>query len=284
MFTLRIENSKGQIIQLTQNESSYQVVNVEGLNPPKSNIYTNPVANMDGAKFKSSKIDMRNIVITVKISGEVEKNRLNLYRYINTKKWCKIYYTNGSREVYAEGYCETIETDLFSMKQEVQISILCPDPYLRSIETIYYDLSKVYGAFRFPFAIDSVGIEFSVLDMGRVTTVFNEGELETGMIITLTALADNVQGIEISNADTSDYMYLDVTMNEGDVIKINTNKGQKSIIMISDGVETNIINKLGGSSTWLQLESGFNNFTYSTDSSDQFLKVEFDYNHQYEGV
>lgn len=161
MFTLKIENSRGDLIQLSQNESSYQITNIEGLNPPEAEVYTSAVANMDGQKFKSSKLQMRNIVITFKVNGEVEKNRLNIYKYIGTKKWCKIYYKNGIRDVYAEGYCETIECPLFEMKQEMQLSIVCPDPYLQSIESIYTDISKVIGLFEFPFAIEKTGIEIA---------------------------------------------------------------------------------------------------------------------------
>lgn len=284
MFNLKIENAKSEVLQLTQNESCYQVVNIDGLNPPKADIYTNPIAGMDGEKFKSSKLEMRNIVLTFKINGEVEQNRLNVYRYIGTKKWCKIYYKNESRDVYIEGYCEAIECKLFDIKQEMQISIVCPDPYLKSLETIYADISKVFGAFIFPFAIDEEGIEISTFEAGRVTTIINDGEFETGIVITATALADNVQGLTIYNADTGDYMYTNATIDKGDVIRINTNKGSKSIIKISDGEETNIINSLSGDSTWLQLDTGYNHFTYATDASDRWVKVEIEYNHQYEGI
>ena len=284
MFTLKIENTKGEILQLTQNESSYQVIGIAGLNPPKANVYTNPVAGMDGNKFKSSKLEMRNIVLTFKINGDVEQNRLNIYRYIGTKKWCKISYKNGNRDVFIEGYCETIECGLFDIKQEMQISIICPDPYLKSLKTIYTDISKMFGAFQFPFAIDEEGVEISIYDPDRVTSIINDGELETGILITATALADNVQGLTLYNADSGEYMYLNATINKGEVIKINTNKGQKSIVKISNGEETNLINSLSGDSTWLQLDTGYNHFTFATDTSDKWVKVEIEYNHQYEGV
>lgn len=284
MFTLKIENKKGQHITLTQNESNYQVINIEGLNPAKASVFTNAVANMDGQKFKSSKLEMRNIVLTVKINGDAEENRINLYSYFKTGKWCKIYYKNNSRDVHIEGYCETIECPLFTMNQQMQISIICPDPYLKSVEIISADISKLLSAFTFPFAIKEEGIAFSTYEPNKVTTIINSGEIATGLIIKLIATDDNVANPVIYNVDTGEYMLLETTLNKGDEIIINTNKGEKSIVMMVDGLEINIINSLSGSSTWLQLESGTTDFTYSTDSQEEKLIVIFEYNHRYEGV
>lgn len=286
MFTLKVENKNNQLITLTQNESDYQVVDIEGLNPPKANIYTNAVASIDGEKFKSSKLEMRNIVLTLKINGDIEANRLHLYNYFATGKWCKIYYSNETRNVFIEGYCETIECPLFTMNQQMQISIVCPDPYFKSMLEIYADISKVFSNFEFPFDIAEEGIEFSVADMNRVTTILNNGESDTGLLITITALEHILNaGITIYDVDTTDFMKLWLSVDAGDVIIINTNKGSKSVKRIRNGVESNIVNNLDGNSTWLQLKTGINKFTYTTQNeNDDLLKIELKSNLLYEGV
>lgn len=229
MFILRIENTKGNEIRLTQNESEYQIVNVEGLAPPKAELYTNVVASMDGGKFKSSKMDMRNLVLTVKINGDVEANRINLYKYFGAGKWCKVYYKNGSRDVYIEGYVETIDCDLFTINQQMQISIVCPTPYFKSVDIIYTDISIVIAGFTFPFTIDEAGVIISQLIPNKVTTVINDGEFATGFEIVMRALADNISTPTIYNSDTGEYISVSVLLNKGDVLRINTNKGSKSI-------------------------------------------------------
>lgn len=284
MFTLKVENKSKQVLKLTQDESNYQVINIEGLEPPKSNIFTNPIANMQGEKFKSSKLEMRNIVFTIKVNGDAEQNRLNLYSYFGTGKWCKIYYKNGLRDVYIEGYCETIECPLFTMNQQMQISIICPDPYLKSVEMISVEISKLLGVFTFPFAIAEEGIPFSNFIPNRKTEIVNTGEADTGLIITLISPVDGVVNPTIYDTDTGEFMRIETTMNNGDEIIINTNKGQKSIVKIIDGEELNIINSLNGSSTWLSLDVGSNNFTYEADENDDKLFVTFEYYHQYEGA
>lgn len=284
MFTLKIENAKGNEIVLTQNESNYQVINVEGLTPPTAQLYTNAVANMDGAKFKSSKLDMRNLVLTIKINGDVEANRINLYKCFGIGKWCKLFYKNDSRDVYIEGYIETIECPLFTVNQQMQINVVAPNPYFNSVEIIYCDISLVLAAFTFPFAIEEAGIVIAELVPNKVTPVINDGEFTTGANIVMRALADNVSTPTIFNSDTGEYMTIDTILNKGDVLRINTNKGSKSIVKIVNGVETNIINYLVYGSTWLQLETGVNNFTYDAGAYAERLEVIFEYHHQYEGV
>ena len=107
MFTLKVENAKGAILELTNNEEDFQVTNIDGLNPPNANINTASYANGDGSSYNSSKIPNREIVITIYINGNVQKNRLTLYKYFRNKEWCKIYYQDDFRDVYIEGYVQT---------------------------------------------------------------------------------------------------------------------------------------------------------------------------------
>lgn len=284
MFNLKVENTKGQILQLSQNESLYQITNIEGLTPPNANIFTTPIVNTDGENFKSSKLEMRNLIITIKINGEVEKNRIALYQFFRTSKLCKVYYSNDSRDVYVEGYCESFEGELFSQSQEMQISIVCPNPYLKDIETIVHDFSKMVAMFTFPFSIDEQGVVLSDLQSQKITSVVNTGEIATGLLITMNALKDGIENPTIYNVETGEYLRIETTLNESDTLIINTNKGKKSVTKIVNGEKINLINFVSGSSTWLQLESGYHDFTYDADSFDYELKVLFEFNIQYEGV
>lgn len=283
MFTLKVENKNKQILTLTQNESNYQIISVEGLNPPEAEIYTKMIAGVDGERYKSSRLQMRNLVLTVRINGDVEENRIHLYEFFATGKWCKIYYSNDSRDVFIEGYCEKNEGSLFTDNQQIQISIVCPDPYFKSLLKIYSDISKQFGNFEFPFAIEEEGIEFSILDLAREVVVVNGGEIDSGAIITLTA-THPVPNPIIYNVNTLEYLKINEIMQTGEVIIINTSKGNKSIEKIYNGVTTNAINMIDVGSTWLQLEVGANKFTYSADANEEALIVEIEGNLLYEGV
>ena len=285
MFTLTVENKHGARLDLTQDENKYQVINIDGLNPPNADITTNTIANMDGAKYKISRVEMRNIVLLVKINGEVEANRLALYNFFVSGKWCKIYYANDSRRVYIEGYVETIEGGLFTNNEQIQISIVCPEPFFKGLATVYTDISKLFANFEFPFDIDKEGKEFSIFDIYRNAIIVNYGEVATGMIITLTAETDGVENPIIRNANnTLEWFKLNITLNEGEQVIINTNKGHKSIKKVVNGIVSNAFNNLEAGSTWLQLEVGQNLFFYEADENEEHINIQIESETLYEGV
>lgn len=273
MYSVKVENFKGEVITLTQNESNYQVISIIGLNPPKAQINTTAGANLDGARFNSSRLATRNIVITLKLNGDVETNRQNLLKFFPTKQWCKFFYTNANRNVFIEGYVETVEVDLFSNAEQMQVSIICPQPYFKSVDEILTDLSSVTAAFSFPFAInESEPIPFSTYETDNVTNIYNDSDSETGMTIVISFL-DAVSEVVIQNVDTGDNITLDYSFLENDVVTINTRAGEKSISLLREGVKTNIFSALQSGSTFLQLSIGDNNFRYLADDGDNNANV-----------
>lgn len=71
---------------------------------------------------------------------------------------------------------------------------------------------------------------------------------------------------------------------ENDKLLINTNKGNKSIRLIRDGVVYNVLNSLGRDSKWLEFHIGNNKFVYSASESADALVVTLDANELYKGV
>ena len=103
------------------------------------------------------------------------------------------------------------------------------------------------------------------------------------MVIRLNALG-TVKNPKIYNVDTIDHMILNVTMQAGDEITINTRKKEKSITLLRDGVMTNIVGRLEAGSTWFNLLPGDNVFTYEADELPENLQCTFIINNQFEGV
>lgn len=299
MFTLKVENTNGQILTLTQNESDYQVVSIDGLNPPKAVINSSTTPGMDGSKFNSSRLEERNIVITVKINGDIERNRINLYSYLRTKQWCKVYYKNGVRDVYIEGYVESIDCDLFTDNELMQISIICQNPYFKELREIIDDVSKLVHTFEFPFSFGNNGAtqngvnfvqssldnakEFSAYDYEKITEVLNESEVEVGVIIELT-FSGEVENPKIMDTVTGDTFEVQGIYNVGDKIVINTSKGNKSIKLYRGGEEINLFPQLSLGSTWFQLRIGYNLYTYVARRNDAFMRVVFKHSNMFEGV
>ena len=286
MYTAKIENKNGAVYVLTGNEPVYQVIDITGLNPPPAQINTTPIVGLDGALFNSSRLDTRNIVLTIKINGDVEKNRLALYQAFRTKEWCRFYYTNGTLDVYIDGYVETVECGLFTNDEQAQISILCPSPYFRSLEEIIDDISSVTAKFTFPFDINvNQPIPISEFRIADTTNVINSSSAETGMIIEIDVLA-SIYDIEIRNVITGDRFMLGGNYQAGDKIIIDTNKGQKSVKLVRDGITTNILSKIARGSVFFQLQPGDNFFGFLIDLGDNNQNVYITIKHfnAYRGV
>ena len=281
MFTLKIENRFGDILELTYNKN-YVISEIGGLTPPKSRINLSDIAGMDGALFNSAKAETRNIVLTVLPQNPVEKNRLALYKFAQVAQWCKIYYSNGSVDVQIEGYVETVEGSLFSKTQTIQISIICPQPYFESLREIYNDISSLISSFEFPFAIDSEGVEFSYIERNVLANVVNVGNVTTGLLIYITARGDVVNPIIYD--DKGGFIGLNMTLRSGEQIVINTKSGERSVKLVSGTTETNIINKLMADPSWFSLYPGDNVFSYSAESGTDLMSIVFRHRTKFGGV
>ena len=282
MFTCKIENEYGEQLNLSE-ANGYTVYKIDGLAPPPATINTSPVANFDGSHFNSSRVNERNIVVYVAINKNCESNRINLYRYVRSKRYIKFYYKNSARDVYAEGYVENMDIGFFEMKQVVQISILCPYPYFKSATCKIINLSNVKPMFTFPFAYEESGAPFSVLKIAQETSIINGGEIENGITITIQAIGRALNPT-IYNLSKSEFFKINVDLFVGDVIEITTNKSQKKVELTHEGVTTNVINSVEYGSTWFQLLPGDNLFSYTADEYEEHLLCNVAHRNEYEGV
>lgn len=285
MFICKVENTRNNILTLTQDEDNFQVLKITGLNPPKAQINTTKMATLDGKKFNSSTLNERNIVITVKLNGDVEKNRIRLYSFFRPKEWCEFYYKNSSRNVFIEAYTENVECDLFTDNETMQISLLCPEPYFKDVREIIDDISKILSKFEFPFSIDEDGIEFSTLDTSKITNVHNISEMDTGVIIDID-IYSHIEKLLIKNTSTGETLTLNYQFQSNDKVIINTNKGHKSIKLIRNAETINIFSAIEKGSAFFRLNIGDNFFSYLADDgeNDSFVHIVFKRNTLYGGV
>ena len=285
MYSLKIENTNGEIFELTHDFSNYYVTDVSGLTPPATTINTAKAGIIDGTFFNSASVEERNIVISLTINGDIEANRQKLYRIFPRKTACTVYFKNANRDVKIQGYVETIEADLFSKREKAQISIICPRPYFEDLATIYAELAATLAMFEFPFAIEEDNpIPFSEATDYPIAEIMNEGDAEAGCIISI-EVNDTIQGIKIINTSTQQFFYLDSAFVDHDKITISTISGQMGVTRERGGTKTNILNYVGANSTWLRLAPGVNYFTYTIDDGDtEDVEIAFEATTLYGGV
>lgn len=270
------------MLMLTGNPD-YDILSVSGLNPAPAEINTTPVSGIDGTRYNSARVGQRNIVIRLNINGDIEDRRIELYKYFRVKHTIRVYYKNEHVDVYIDGYIETFENDFFTILQQPQISIICPDPYFKSMSETEIDFENVTALFTFPFAISAEGIPFSSLNEIS-SRYFNAGNVETGGIITFTALADGVKNPIFYNNTNDTFFSVNITMQNGDIIEINTQRGEKSVKLTRSGTTANIVGDRTSGSTWIAFEPGENEISFDADENVSSLRCTLSCVQRFEGV
>lgn len=283
MYSLIVEKKNEERLELTNQETKWQIASIEGLNPSDADITTKELANWDGSVFVDSRVESRDITIEMYINGDVETNRIELYSFFRPKEYIKLYFKTSARNVYIIGYTEKVELNHFDKHQVMQISIQCPNPFFKSVPENENRLSNTIGGFYFPFAIDNVGIEFTTYDDERIITVINYGEVSTGVRFYIT-FNGNTTNPAIYNRDTGEYIRLIDTYSRGDEIEIDTTKGNRVVRKLSDLGSTNLIQYLDINTTWIQLTSGRNRFSLKADNGVDNIVVEIYNSTYYQGL
>ena len=283
-FKLILENANGDRVDMTATANQYMTSRVEGLNPPTGTISTSSYAGMDGSYLNNAFIEKRNVVIHFEMRGVgVEARRHQLYKVVKPSRYVKVYYRTAGIDVFTEGYVETCEVQNFETLTTGQISILCPDIYWYSTESVIAYYSQITGAFTFPFPTESNPEPFVLgkYNTQNIMEIINDGD-EIGFTLVIEALED-ARSPTLYNADTDEYLHITGDILAGDIITVTTKTGNKTVTLDRGGVKTNIINRLVSGSTWLTLREGRNRF-YLRGTGLTKLRVKIIHTNAYLGV
>lgn len=279
-------NESAKIVLRDENPSHGMLISqIDGLGPPKATINLSNFAAKNGGLFNSSRVEERNIVIHLYLldAPTVEDARLNVYKYFPIQKRCRIRIETDRRKAQIFGYVESVEPEIFSDMEGVQVSIICPESYWRSIEdggTQTTNFSGENPLFEFPFSNESLSTGLLVLsEIPKYTekTLDYPGDVGCGISakLTVTSSLDEVDvpsSFELSNLTTGETMSLKLTgltLVENDEIWIDTTFGNKSVYLYHDGTKTNLLNRLETTSEWVQLTRGENVIRYDVGTIAQ---------------
>lgn len=182
MFTLKVQNNRGELYELTHDRDHYTVLNVSGLTLPHCNVNTSTSGTQDGEEYNSSHLEKRNLVITLALEGDIEASRQRLYRIFPLHSPVKVFFRNHNRDVMIDGYVETIDGDLFATREMMQISLICPQPYFEDLTGIYCEMGHELIGFSFPFSIPAEGMVIAGIYQNPVQQVFNNGTADVGFV------------------------------------------------------------------------------------------------------
>lgn len=236
-------------------KDSLLIQTVTGLNPPDINLFIGDYSR-DGGTYQGRRVGARNVVMTITLNPNpalgqtISGLRDLLYKtfvdpLVDADFIQLILHDDDGRTRYLVGYTEKFETEIFGVETLAQISMICPDPYIRDdIETA---LTHPTGWVTVPFTYG--------------------GTAETGFKAQVNITSDTPTLTLSNNGRTMVLTYPFLT---GDVINFNTNRGDRDVTL-TRGSTTDIplIAYLSPYSRWLELHSQTNEMrVYGATTSD----------------
>lgn len=282
MLEVIVENQYGEKLNMTSN-NNFELVQITGLTPNNAIINSSNLGLQDGAIFNSSKLDVRNITMMIVPQNNLEKSRIELYKFFRSKQYIKIHLKTNYRSVWIDGRIENVEGDLFENPQRLQPSIICHDPYFKAEEIQSIDFAKVKSEFSFEWTPIAEGQSLSSFEQYSKVNIINPSEDETGIILEFVAMGTVLEPT-VFNETMRQRFTIEYEMLAGDKMILNTCRGKKSLIVIRDGVETNIINRINKDSNWFTLKTGDNVFSHTCVFGAENLFLTLKMQPVYQGV
>lgn len=283
-----IFKSNNKTIEIAK-DTSYKLVSIEGIERAELELNLVDNAHYDGSFLVSKRIRNRPISITADYKGlNKEIERKKLISFLNPKNKGVLIVNYAETERAIEYEIEDFNCKLTNVNDDLSftVDLICPNPYWSDINKNKVEIALWKGMFHFPLVIPkNEGIIMGLKQPSLIVNVFNKGDVETGMIIEFRAKG-TLSNPSLFNVNTRESIKINKSMVAGEVIRVNTNYGEKRIENILNGVTTNILNliDLGGGDTFLQLDVGDNLLRYDADTNPSNLEINIYFSPKYLGV
>lgn len=265
-------NVLGELLTLTLDDvtDGFIVEDIDGLGPVKASIASSSYAIRPGAKFQSSRREIRNILIKIILEPDYSTDtvfslRQKLYDYFMTESMVdlKIFDSTGLI-VDVSGIVESCDPAIFTKDPRVDISIICHEPDLvdpteveisgdttsSATETLITYVGNIKTGFEFILNVDRTLSDFTIYLRGP----------------------DNV----VKSMDFS------ADLLAGDILTINTIAGSKGVTLVRSGTTSSPLYGIADESTWLELSKGSNYIrVYATGDP---IPWDITYNTRYGGL
>jgi len=261
----------GKILEIGK-DKLYKLINIEGISSSEYSVDIVNNAQFDGGTVKSKRVESRLITITAEYPSteDTETRRQNLIRFFNPYLTGKLYvnYSGVKRVINYEvaGFKDSRE-NLYDPLKFI-INLICPNPFFKDEREFSKNMAGKINSITVPFTIPASGMIMSAKVLRQEATIINNGDKETGLIISFIAKGE-VRNPKIENLTTGKFLRIVVDLMPGDILTINTNKGNKMIELNGK----NISQKMDRSSSFIDMQVGENILKYSADKGYTNLNV-----------
>lgn len=280
-------NERGQSVQFSENSEYWVHIDRDciGINDIENEIYINPLNGQNFNILTGHRTRGSNIEITGSLFAKDKNRRKYLIAKLNKTLFHKgsLYYYSGTEKRSIRVIAE--QAPIYEMGDVIMgfnIVFTRIDNFWKSES----DSTALFGAwekhFMFPIVSSDTekDIYFGEREQSLIVNVLNQGDIDAPIMVRMIA-SGAVKHPELYNVNTKEYMKVNVAMQFGDEILINTEPGNKSIILHRNGKQTNILSQLDLGSTWLKLASGDNLYRYNALMGLENLDISIRYSNLY---
>lgn len=271
---LDVTNRQGTVLELPleDNSNGFSVKGIEGLDPVKATLVSSSFSNADGEQYHSSRREARDIKLSLGLDPDygtisvkdlrdalsnyfMPKSKVTLGFHMFDKFAVSIFL--GSLDLIIDGYVESFEAPLFVKDPTVDLIVRCFDPDFINPIPVIFDGSTVANL--------------------TETVLSYPGTVETGLIFTL--MPDRaIDAFTIFHRPPDETLRMfdfSYPLLAGDVLKISTMVGSKSIKNTRVGVESSLLYAMSPQSNWLELQPGDNNLRVYAEGAPIPFSIEY---------
>lgn len=233
-----------------------------------------------GVYIDSTSLEERTVSITGWVIGDtydlLRKNKEVLNRIANPQHTLEAVVFDKYKLTFKPDYSVKYSV-AYEENNEVLCKFLiqgtCADPMFTTKDRQSALVASVIPKFKFPLVIpQDTGILMGLREPSLLATLNNEGDIDTGMVITFSCTS-TVTNPSLLNVDTREFIKINKVLSPGEQIVVSTGSGEKYIKGIVSGEEYNYFKYMDFDSTWLQLHLGTNTLKYDADENVDGLEV-----------
>lgn len=272
---LIFENQNGQRLDLLNNRRHFALTAAEGLHGVEVEYSESDSAYTDGTTVDNVRALPRGIALKFALRGDVAASLDLFHGVVKSKQVGKLIKREGARETKIEGRVTVPPYTRFSDACAVELQLYCGQPYWEDVEQIVGTISEIIDLLYFPEegrGFPTEGVPFGVINSDLEQTITNDGDTSVGLTIVINALGTVVNPRIACSTGSQDgwYMALNTILHDGDEVIISTHRSAKSITIngseYKEGVPILSLLEYRGDD-WLQLETGANTFTITSDTA-----------------
>lgn len=266
---------------IRMDDTDFVVLGYDGLEATDYDHVSEDNINGIGARLKKRKLLSRDITIEWEYEGLEDKpqKRDELIGFFTpfSSGTLWISYGDTTREIQYEVRRLNITTQNVHDYLAGTLELVCMDPALLSDITESEIISTWMDGWVWRFTLPS-----RLRRRGnRTTTILNDGHMSTPVEIDFYGPAENPR---VTNETTGEYIQVNRSLGEDDVLHITTAFGNKTVVIEHQGVQTNAFHYIDLDTTFFELQLGENLISYDTDNDLEPQGVEIRYRKRYLGI